>query len=130
MARRVDLDRGACVQKHARQSRLERGLGRRQAEAIGAGRARKGDLQPAGAVFEVGQREFVRCLWVGGVDAGKNRPRPGMGAARLGGGAGRRIERLDGRPVIGLAHQLLEWRALESSGRQFPPAGLLHGGEG
>ncbi len=113
--RRLDDDRYAVVEADVGEEtgdRLVTVVG--QARATGALRAGEDDVQAVGAAFEVLERQPVGGVGVGEVDAAEDRPAAGGAAQRARpGGCRARIERGDGRAVIGLRDEPVEGAALQ-----------------
>ena len=110
------------IDENAVENLVDRFRCRLESEAISAVGAREYQRQAAGAVFEIMQRLRIRLLRIRMIDPLHDLPGCGRGTACDRCGAARaRVDRFDPQPVIGLADQLFEWRALEHAIHQLAP---------
>ena len=118
----LELNADAGVEVHAVECAFQRFLGRRQAiapRAVGSG---EDERQTGGAVPEIMQRLRVSARCIGMIHPLHELPGAACGTRGNGGRiAGTLVDRIDPQPVVGLAHQLIEWSTLENPVGQLPP---------
>lgn len=124
----IEIEDDTAVEIDSIEGSRHRGSGAVEPETVGAHRLGEYEHQAACAVFQILARLSVGGGRVGVVDTLQECPRC---AARASGDGGcrsrRRIERLDGQPIIGPAFKPFERRAFENGVDELAPIRLARG---